>query len=156
GLANYFEHTIAISDDPLLTANWVKGELLANLKRDNLSPGDAPVTPELLSELLLKIKDHTISGKIAKTVFSALWQKETDSVDAYIEAKGLKQVSDSSALEPIVDQIIADNPKQVEQFQAGKTKVLDFFVGQVMKQTDGTANPKQVNELVAARLKSAE
>ena len=155
-LANYFERTITISDDPLQTANWIKGELLANLNRDDLSPGDAPVTPELLSELLLKIKDHTISGKIAKTVFSALWQKETDSVDAYIEAKGLKQVSDSSALEPIVDQIIADNPKQVEQFQAGKTKVLGFFVGQVMKQTDGTANPKQVNELVAARLKSAE
>ena len=155
-LANYFERTITISDDPLQTANWIKGELLANLNRDDLSPGDAPVTPELLSELILKIKDHTISGKIAKTVFSALWQKETDSVDAYIEAKGLKQVSDSSALEPIVDQIIADNPKQVEQFQAGKTKVLGFFVGQVMKQTDGTANPKQVNELVAARLKSAE
>ena len=155
-LASYFERTITISDDPLQTANWIKGELLANLNRDDLSPGDAPVTPELLSELLLKIKDHTISGKIAKTVFSALWQKETDSVDAYIEAKGLKQVSDSSALEPIVDQIIADNPKQVEQFQAGKTKVLGFFVGQVMKQTDGTANPKQVNELVAERLKSAE
>ena len=155
-LASYFERTITISDDPLQTANWIKGELLANLNRDDLSPGDAPVTPELLSELILKIKDHTISGKIAKTVFSALWQKETDSVDAYIEAKGLKQVSVSSALEPIVDQIIADNPKQVEQFQAGKTKVLDFFVGQVMKQTDGTANPKQVNELVAARLKSAE
>ena len=154
-LASYFERTITISDDPLQTANWIKGELLANLNRDDLSPGDAPVTPELLSELLLKIKDHTISGKIAKTVFSALWQKETDSVDAYIEAKGLKQVSDSSALEPIVDQIIADNPKQVEQFQAGKTKVLGFFVGQVMKQTDGTANPKQVNELVAARLKNA-
>ena len=155
-LASYFERTITISDDPLQTANWIKGELLANLNRDDLSPGDAPVTPELLSELILKIKDDTISGKIAKTVFSALWQKETDSVDAYIEAKGLKQVSDSSALEPIVDQIIADNPKQVEQFQAGKTKVLGFFVGQVMKQTDGTANPKQVNELVAARLKSAE
>ena len=155
-LASYFERTITISDDPLQTANWIKGELLANLNRDGLSPGDAPVTPELLSELILKIKDDTISGKIAKTVFSALWQKETDSVDAYIEAKGLKQVSDSSALEPIVDQIIADNPKQVEQFQEGKTKVLGFFVGQVMKQTDGTANPKQVNELVAARLKSAE
>ena len=155
-LASYFERTITISDDPLQTANWIKGELLANLNRDDLSPGDAPVTPELLSELILKIKDDTISGKIAKTVFSALWQKETDSVDAYIEAKGLKQVSDSSALEPIVDQIIADNPKQVEQFQAGKTKVLGFFVGQVMKQTDGTANPKQVNELVAARLKSVE
>ena len=155
-LASYFERTITISDDPLQTANWIKGELLANLNRDDLSPGDAPVTPELLSELILKVKDDTISGKIAKTVFSALWQKETDSVDAYIEAKGLKQVSDSSALEPIVDQIIADNPKQVEQFQEGKTKVLGFFVGQVMKQTDGTANPKQVNELVAARLKSAE
>ena len=155
-LASYFERTITISDDPLQTANWIKGELLANLNRDDLSPGDAPVTPELLSELILKIKDDTISGKIAKTVFSALWQQKTGSVDAYIEAMKLEQVSDSSALEPIVDQVIADNPKQLEQFQAGKTKVLGFFVGQVMKQTGGTANPKQVNELVAARLKSAE
>ena len=120
------------------------------------SPANAPVTPEHLGDLIVRIKDETISGKIGKTVFSALWHKETDSVDDFIDAKGLKQVSDSTALEPIIDQIIADNPKQVEQFLAGKTKLLGFFVGQVMKLTSGTANPKQVNELVTERLKNAE
>ena len=147
---------MAITNDPGQTANWVKGELLASLKRDDISPANAPVTPEHLGDLIVRIKDETISGKIGKTVFSALWHKETDSVDDFIDAKGLRQVSDSTALEPIVDQIIADNPKQVEQFLAGKTKLLGFFVGQVMKQTSGTANPKQVNELVTERLKNAE
>ena len=96
--------------------------------------------------------DETISGKIAKTVSDALWQGETDSVDAYIDAKGLKQVSDSSNLAPIVTAIIANNPKQVEQYRAGKTKLLGFFVGQVMKETGGKANPKQVNDLVRIQL----
>ncbi len=155
-LASYFEQTMAITNDPGQTANWVKGELLASLKRDDISPANAPVTPEHLGDLIVRIKDETISGKIGKTVFSALWHKETDSVDNFIDAKGLRQVSDTTALEPIVDQIIADNPKQVEQFLAGKTKLLGFFVGQVMKQTSGTANPKQVNELVTERLKNAE
>jgi len=155
-LANYFERTVAITGDPILTVNWLKGELLANLNRYEISPSDAPVTPTLLGELILKIKDKTISGKIAKTIFSALWKKETDSIDAYIESQGLRQVSDNSALEPLIDEVIAKNPKQVKQFQAGKTKVLGFFIGQVMKKTSGTANPKQVNELVAERLKSVE
>lgn len=154
-LANYFEQTIAITEDPAQTANWVKGELLAALNRDDISPDEAPVTPQHLGDLIVRIKDDTISGKIAKAVFSAIWLGDAETVDGYIESQGLKQVSDSSALEPIVDQIIADNPKQVEQFLAGKTKLLGFFVGQVMKQTGGKANPKQVNELVADRLKSA-
>ena len=155
-LANYFERTVAISEDPILTANWLKGELLANLNRDDISPSDAPVTPKLLGELILKIKDKTISGKIAKTIFLALWKRETDSIDKYIEAQGLRQVSDHSSLEPLIDQVIAENPKQVEQFQAGRSKVLGFFIGQVMKRTSGTANPKQVNELITERLKSVE
>ena len=93
---------------------------------------------------------------MAKTIFSALWRKEAESIVSYIEEQGLKQVSDSATLVPIVDKVIAENPKQVEQFQAGKTKVLGFFVGQVMKQTAGTANPKQINDLVAEKLKSGE
>ena len=96
--------------------------------------------------------DDTISGKIGKQVFEALWQGAAHDVDQYVEHKGLKQVSDSSELEAIVDKIIADNPGQVEQFRAGKTKLMGFFVGQVMKETQGKANPKQVNTLVATRL----
>ena len=155
-LANYFERTVAICNDPIQAANWLRGELLANINRDDVGPTKAPVTPELLAELILKIKDGTISGKTAKAIFSALWHKETESVVSYIDAKSLQQVSDNSALSPVVDQIIAENPKQVAQFQAGKTKLLGFFVGQVMKKTAGTANPKQVNELVSSRLKSVE
>ncbi|MBT4159886.1 MAG: Asp-tRNA(Asn)/Glu-tRNA(Gln) amidotransferase subunit GatB [Gammaproteobacteria bacterium] len=152
GLATYFEICATTCSDPGMASNWVKGELLASVNRDDLLVANAPVTPIQLGTIILRIKDETISGKIAKTIFNALWQGEADSVDGYIEANGLKQVSDSSALEPIVDQIIQENPKQVEQYRAGKTKVLGFFVGQVMKQTGGKANPKQVNELVISRL----
>ena len=151
-LATFFEQAISVSNDVVLTANWVKGDLLANLNREEINPRDSPVSPQHLGELILRIKDETISGKIAKTIFSAIWQGDAVSVDAHIEAQGLEQVSNSSELEPIIDQIIEDNPKQVEQFRAGKTKVLGFFVGQVMKQTGGKANPKQVNELVVSRL----
>ncbi len=155
-LANYFERTVAICKEPVLAANWLKGELLAMLNKDDITASHSPVTPELLGELILKIKEGIISGKMAKTIFSALWRKEAESIVSYIEEQGLKQVSDSATLVPIVDKVIAENPKQVEQFQAGKTKVLGFFVGQVMKQTAGTANPKQINDLVAEKLKSGE
>jgi len=151
-LATFFETSTNIGGDPSLAANWVRGELLACLNRDEIGADESPVTAEHLGTIIQRIRDETISGKIGKTIFNAIWQGETDSVDGYIENHGLKQVSDSSALEPIVDQIIADNPKQVEQYRAGKTKVLGFFVGQVMKQTGGKANPKQVNELVVTRL----
>lgn len=152
GLATYFEACVSVCGDPTLSANWVKGELLGGLNRDNIKISDSPVTAQALGEIILRIQDGTISGKIAKTVFNALWEGKTDSVDDYIESEGLVQVSDSSELEPIVDRIIKDNPKQVEQFRSGKTKLLGFFVGQVMKETAGKANPKQVNDLVISRL----
>ena len=120
--------------------------------KDNFNSEDVPVPASELASLINRISDETISGKIAKTVFDALWQGETDSVDAYIDEKGLKQVSDSSDLAPIVTAIIANNTKQVEQYRAGKTKLLGFFVGQVMKETGGKANPKQVNDLVRIQL----
>ena len=151
-LATYFETCLTTSGDAVQSANWVKGELLANLKRADLAAAESPLSPEQLGTIIARIKDGTISGKIAKAVFTALWEGETDSVDAYISDQGLEQVSDTSELEPIIDQIIADNPKQVEQFRSGKTKLLGFFVGQVMKQTGGKANPKQVNDLVVAKL----
>ncbi len=152
GLATYYEHCVEACDDPILAANWVRGELLASLNREELGIEKSPVSPESLGQIILRIKDGTISGKIAKTVFDALWKGETNSADEYIEKQGLVQVSDTDALEPIIDMIIADNPKQVEQYRSGKTRVLGFFVGQVMKETGGKANPRQVNELIVEKL----
>ena len=151
-LADYFETVAATCSDPKLAANWVRGELLGRLNKDSIETSDIPVSSEQFGLLLLRINDQTISGKIAKDVLDALWKTEADSVDDYIDANNLKQVSDSGALEPLIDKIIADNPKQVEQYREGKTKVLGFFVGQVMKETSGKANPKQVNELVRKKL----
>jgi aspartyl-tRNA(Asn)/glutamyl-tRNA(Gln) amidotransferase subunit B len=154
GLAVYFEACVNACSDPILSANWVKGDLLASLNRDNIEISDSPVTAEKMAEIIVRIQDGTISGKIAKTVFTAVWEGRTDSVDGYIRSEGLVQVSDSDELEPIVERIIASNPKQAEQFRSGKTKVLGFFVGQIMKETDGKANPKQVNALVISKLKA--
>jgi|TARA_B110000285_G_scaffold79042_2_gene91061 aspartyl-tRNA(Asn)/glutamyl-tRNA(Gln) amidotransferase subunit B len=152
GLATYFEACVEICSDPILSANWIKGDLLGGLNRDNMDVSNSPVTARAMAEIILRIQDGTISGKIAKTVFNALWEGKTDSVDNYIQSEGLVQVSDSSELEPIIDRIIMENSKQAEQFRSGKTKVLGFFVGQVMKETGGKANPKQVNDLVISKL----
>jgi aspartyl-tRNA(Asn)/glutamyl-tRNA(Gln) amidotransferase subunit B len=152
GLATYFEACVNICSDPVLAANWVKGDLLGGLNRDNIKISDSPVTAQALAEIIVRIQDGTISGKIAKTVFNAVWEGNTDSVDDYIQSEGLVQVSDNHELEPIVDRIITDNPKQAEQFRSGKTKVLGFFVGQVMKETAGKANPKQVSDLIISKL----
>lgn len=152
-LADYFETAVnAAEGDTKLAANWVNGELSAALNKENLSIADSPVSAENLGQLILRIKDNTISGKIAKQVFAALWAKEGDSADAIIASKGLKQMSDSGELEKLVDEIIAANQDQVEQYRAGKTKVLGFFVGQIMKNTGGKANPGQVNQLLKAKL----
>lgn len=151
-LANYFESCLGVSGDAPLSANWVRGELLAHLNRDDLEIAESPVTAEQLGKLLRRIKDETVSGKIAKQVFGALWQGTAQDPDDYIEAQGLVQVTDTGSLEPVIDRIIEANPNQVEQYRAGKTKVLGFFVGQVMKETGGKANPKQVNDLILAKL----
>jgi len=152
GLATYFEACVSVCSDPTLAANWVKGDLLGSLNRDNIEISNSPVTARALGEIIKRIQDGTISGKMAKTVFNALWEGNAGSVDDYIQSEGLVQVSDSNELEPIIDRIIADNPKQAEQFRSGKTKLLGFFVGQVMKETAGKANPKQVNDLVISKL----
>ena len=152
GLATCFEDTVKVSKEPILAANWVTGELLAGLNREELDIEQSPVSAEDLGQLILRIKDGTLSGTMAKALFHALWKGEANSVDEYIEKEGLVQISDTDALAPVIDRIIADNPKQVEQYRNGKTKVLGFFVGQVMKETGGKANPRQVNELVVARL----
>ena len=152
-LADYYEvvakHTSA---DPKLAANWVMGELSAALNKENLDITDSPVKAEALSGLLSRIKDNTISGKIAKEVFEAMWQGDGDA-DAIIEKKGLKQITDTGAIEKIIDDVIASNPQQLEQYRSGKDKLLGFFVGQVMKATQGKANPGQVNQLLKTKLK---
>ena len=151
-LADYYEQAVVIlPTQPKLIANWVNGELAAGLNKENISITESPVTAIMLGGLVARIDDNTISGKIAKEVFEAIWNGEGNA-DEIIEKRGLKQISDDSAIEPIIDQILANNASQVEQFKAGNTKLLGFFVGQVMKETQGKANPKQVNELLRNKL----
>ncbi len=150
-LAAYYEAVAAACNEPKLAANWVMVELGGALNRAGLEVTDAPVRAAQLGGLLLRIVDQTISGKIAKQVFEAMWSGEGDA-DAIITARGLQQVSDSGALETLVNELIAANPQQVEQYRAGKTKLLGFFVGQAMKATKGQANPKQLNDLLCSKL----
>ena len=150
-VANYFEAALAAGAEPKLAANWICGELTAALNRDDLPISAAPIGPAALAGLLTRIADATISGKIAKDVFAAMWLGEGEA-DAIIAARGLKQITDTGAIEAAVDAVLAANPEQVEQLRAGKDKVLGFLVGQVMKATGGKANPAQVNALLRARV----
>ena len=150
-LAEYFEALVALCDKPKICSNWVMGEVLGGLKEHNLMIEQCPVTPELLAGILQRIDDNTISGKIAKTVFEEVW-KSGKSADEVIAEKGLKQVTDTGAIEGIVDEVIAANPSQVAEYQAGKEKMLGFFVGQVMKASKGKANPGMVNQLLKKKL----
>ncbi len=149
--ADYFETVAQACGDPKLAANWVMVELAGALNRQGLDVADSPLGPEALAALLLRIRDQTISGKIAKQVFDAMWRGQ-GSADSIIESQGLRQITDDSAIEAVVDQVIADNPQQLEQYRAGKEKLLGFFVGQVMKATQGKANPGRVNLLLKAKL----
>ncbi len=152
-LADYFETTTKAADgETKLTANWVNGELSAALNKENKSISESPINAEQLGQLVMRIKDNTISGKIAKQVFASLWNGEGETADAIIEDKGLKQMSDSGELEALVNDVIEANPDQVQQYRAGKTKVMGFFVGQIMKNTGGKANPGQINQLLKAKL----
>ena len=153
-VAEYFEAVFEIAGgESKLSANWVSGELMGALNKNDLSLSEGPVSAEMLGGMLKRIADNTISGKIAKEVFEAMWNGEGDA-DTVIEAKGLKQITDSSAIEPIIDEIIANNPGQLEQYRSGKDKLFGFFVGQVMKATQGKANPQQVNDMLKEKLKA--
>jgi aspartyl-tRNA(Asn)/glutamyl-tRNA(Gln) amidotransferase subunit B len=149
--AEFFE-AVARGRDPKQAANWVMGDYFAALNRTGTSLGEAPVDAGKLGGLIDLIGDGTISGRIAKEVFEAMWESGRDAA-AIVEEKGLKQISDSGAIEALVDQIVADNPAQVEQFRSGNEKVLGWFVGQVMKATKGQANPGLVNQVLRAKLK---
>lgn len=152
-IADYYVAVAAKAADKKIAANWVMGEVAAAVNQaEGLTFAAAPVTPELLAKLLARIADGTLSNKGARTVFAAIWAGEGTDVDALIEAKGLKQISDSGALEAIVDEVIARNPKSVEEFRGGKEKALNALVGQCMKATKGKANPGQLNELLRKRI----
>ena len=155
-MAEYFEQVKDRCGDAKLAANWVMGELAGQLNKESLEIEQSPVSSTQLGDLVKRVMDDTINGKAAKQVFAALWAGEGRSADEIIEAKGLKQVTDTGAIAAIVDEVMANNPKQVEQYQAApedkRGKMVGFFVGQVMKASKGTANPQMVNKLLKEKL----
>ena len=153
---DYFEQAVASQPkvSPKRIANLIQRELTAALKKDGLNIENSRVTPETIGELAAKIEDDTVSSSAANIVFDDLWHGgASSSVDSVIEQRGLKQITDISALETMVDEVIAGNPDQVEQFRSGKEKVIGFLVGQIMKTSQGKANPQQVNELLRQKLR---
>ncbi|MFL2698142.1 MAG: Asp-tRNA(Asn)/Glu-tRNA(Gln) amidotransferase subunit GatB [Gammaproteobacteria bacterium] len=151
-IASYFENVIKISKEPKLSANWVMGELSAYLNKENIDISQSKVNYKNLATLILRISDNTISGKIAKEVFEIMWSKDQDP-DTIIEEKGLKQVTDSSEIELLIDKVLEENPEQLSQLKEGKDKLFGFFVGQIMRASQGKANPAQVNEILKKKLK---
>lgn len=158
-MAEYFEVVKDVSEDAKLAANWVQGELAGRLNKESLEIADSPVSASQLGGLVARVKDETINGKAAKQVFAALWEGEGESADAIIDAQGLKQVTDSGAIEAMIDQVVADSPVQVAQYRDAEPdkrgKMIGYFVGQVMKASRGTANPQQVNALLKEKLDNA-
>jgi aspartyl-tRNA(Asn)/glutamyl-tRNA(Gln) amidotransferase subunit B len=150
--ARYYEAAKAAGAVPKLVANWVMGEISKRLNAAGSEIDAAPVGPELLAKLIARISDGTISNNAAKQVFEVLWSGEAADVDVVIEAKGLKQVSDTGAIEAILDEVLAANPKSVDEYRAGKDKAFNALVGQAMKATKGKANPALVNELLKKKL----
>ncbi len=151
-MAAYFEELSAKLPDRKVAANWLMGEVAAALNSDQIDIDAAPVSPSQLAGLIGRVLDGTINNKTAKEVFAALWRREGESADAIIEARGLKQISDSGAIEKLIDEVLAANPGPVAEFRAGKEKAFNSLVGQAMKATKGKANPQQVNEILRRRL----
>jgi aspartyl-tRNA(Asn)/glutamyl-tRNA(Gln) amidotransferase subunit B len=151
--ADYFERTVAASIPPKLAANWITGELAARLNEKNLDFHEVPIPATRFARLLALVVDGTVSQKSAKEVLAEMWASKQDA-DSIIQSKGLKQVSDAGAIGKIVDEVLAANEKQVADYRAGKEKAFNSLVGQVMKRTQGKANPAQVNEILRGKLKS--
>ena len=143
-VADYFCEVCKSAPDKKIAANWVMGEVAANVNAtEGMTYATAPVSGAVLADILKRLADGTINGKGAKRIFSLLWEGATDTVDALIEKEGLKQISDASALEGIIDEVLANNAKMVEEFKAGKQKAFNALVGQAMKATRGKANPSR-------------
>ena len=150
-LANFFEEVTKESNSPKLSANWIMGEFLAELNKENLSIVESKVSAKQLGVLIRRIEDSTISGKIAKEVFEKMWVSSKDT-DDIISEQGLQQVTDLSEIEKMVEEVINKNPDQLEKYLSGKDRLFGFFVGQVMKASQGKANPKQVNDILKSKL----
>jgi len=151
-LADYYEEVVrAAPKDPKLAANWVMGELAGALNKEGLEISATRMSAARLAGLLKRISDQTVSGKLAKEVFEAMWTAGTEA-DAVIAERGLKQITDSGAIERAIDEVMQKNPGQLAEYRAGKDKLFGFFVGQVMKATGGKANPAQLNELLRKKL----
>lgn len=151
-LADFYEVTEKAADgETKLAANWVMVELLGALNKVGREITESPVSPQMLGGMIKRITDNTISGKIAKQVFEAMFNGEGDA-DAIIESKGLKQVTDTGAIEKVIDEVLAANANYVADYRAGKEKLFGFFVGQIMKASQGKANPGQVNEILKKKL----
>jgi aspartyl-tRNA(Asn)/glutamyl-tRNA(Gln) amidotransferase subunit B len=150
-LAEYFEALAQAAGDPRQSANWLNGEVAANLNRHGLGIEACPITPERLGALIRRITDGTLSGNLAKQLFEALWKLEGE-VDELIDQKGLRQLNDSGAVQALIAQVMEESPAQVAQYRAGKDKVFGYFVGQVMKRSQGKANPQQLNDLLREML----
>lgn len=151
-MAEFFETLVSVTDNPKLSSNWVLGALSAKLNKEEVDIADSKVSAEDFAVLLQRIADNTVSASAAKGVFDAMWDGE-GSADEIIEAKGLKQISDSSAIEAMVDEVIANNQSQFEELKGGKDKLMGFFVGQIMRASKGKANPAQVNEIMNKRIR---
>jgi aspartyl-tRNA(Asn)/glutamyl-tRNA(Gln) amidotransferase subunit B len=151
-LAAYYEAVAASVSDRKVAANWIMGEVSAALNSAQIDIDASPVGPAQLAGLIGRVLDGTINNKTAKEVFTALWNREADSADAVIQARGLRQISDAGAIEKLVDEVLAANEKSVAEYRAGKEKALHALVGQAMKATRGKANPQQVNEILRRRL----
>ncbi len=150
-LADYYEQCVKLYSKTKIVSNWLMGEVLGRLKSEGQEVEQCPVTPELLAGMLNLIDKGTISGKMAKEVFNQIWDSGR-SAEEIVKEKGLVQVSDAVEIEQMVDKVLADSPAEVEQYRAGKDKLLGFFVGQVMKASEGKANPRMVNEILKKRL----
>jgi aspartyl-tRNA(Asn)/glutamyl-tRNA(Gln) amidotransferase subunit B len=150
-MAEYYEVVAEVSTDPKMAANWVMGDLAGLLKAANKEISESPIPARYLGELVGMIVKGELTGKMAKEVLPKIVESG-DAPSVIVEREGMKQISDSGALEKIVDEVIAANPKQVEQFKSGKTTVIGFLVGQVMKSSRGQANPATVNEILKSRL----
>jgi aspartyl-tRNA(Asn)/glutamyl-tRNA(Gln) amidotransferase subunit B len=153
-LADYFEETVRLFPEAKTVSNWIMSELLRELKAGNLSAAESPLRPAHLAELLTLVKEEVISGKIGKEIFPEIYEKAV-SPKSFIEERGLVQISDAGALSATVDGVIARFPKEVEEYRAGKEKLMGFFVGQIMKETKGKANPKLLNQLLIERLRAS-